>query len=101
MIYTNSKIKQSNGPGVTPEIIFIISRERSRTGRGGNTLDPEGHPPGLSPSHKTESRGDPTLKKPAVQRHHQLQERDEAPCYCCGRRQDRHVTRGPKLTGDR
>lgn len=38
MIYTNSKIKQSNGPGVTPEIIFIISRERSRTGRGGNTL---------------------------------------------------------------
>lgn len=85
MIYTNSKIKQSNGPGVTPEIIFIISRERSRTGRGGNTLDPEGRPPGLSPFHKTESRGDPTLKKPTAQGHHQLQERGGEP-YCCGRR---------------
>lgn len=41
MIYTNSKIKQSNGPGVTPEIIFVISRESSRTG-GVGALRPEG-----------------------------------------------------------
>lgn len=64
MIYTNSKIKQSNGPGVTPEIIFVISRDSSsRTGRGGSTLRPEGR---LGPSHKTKSRGDPTLKSLAA-----------------------------------
>lgn len=45
MIYTNSKIKQSNGLGVECQSHQQERRSRTRVPRGGNVLHPEGLPP--------------------------------------------------------
>lgn len=66
MIYTNSKIKQSNGPGVECQRFLLSSprKEATRKGTRGRVLGPEEQlPPGpeysrLSPAPKPESRGD-------------------------------------------